>query len=137
LLAKLNLKSVERSAKRDPVQARRGKLVAALKDQQLVLEAMLEGEICGQGKRQSTVDADGERIDKIAQRTVRPWFFERDNGWYVQCKFGNRTLTISAKSNAVFVSRLEEVAEVLSVLQDAANSGEFDKAILLAKKSRA
>ena len=36
LMAKLNLKSIERVAPLDPVQARRGKLIAALDEQQLV-----------------------------------------------------------------------------------------------------
>jgi len=44
VMAKLNLKTVERAAPEDPVQARRRKLVAALDEQQLVLKALLKGE---------------------------------------------------------------------------------------------
>src|SRR6056297_2103024 len=43
-LAKLNFKSVTRSTLRDPVLARRDKLIAGLKEQQLVFAAALKGE---------------------------------------------------------------------------------------------
>ena len=55
-------------------------------------------------------------------RTVQPWFFERDAGWYVQRKYGSRTLTISGKSNAVFVSKLDALAAVLDTLANAAKA---------------
>lgn len=97
----------------DPVQARRRKLVAALDEQQLVLKAQLKGESYAQTKKRWVKDANGERAQKETVRVVQPWFWERDAGWYVQCKYGSRTLTISGKSNAVFVSKLDEVSAVL------------------------
>ena len=45
VMAKLNLKSIERVAPEDPFQDRRGKLIAALDEQQLVLKAQLKGEV--------------------------------------------------------------------------------------------
>jgi hypothetical protein len=68
---------------------------------------------------------------------VQPWFFERDAGWYVQCKYGSRTLTISGKSNAVFVTKLDEVGAVLDTLAKAAQAGELDKAIDAVTRSKA
>jgi hypothetical protein len=40
---------------------------------------------------------------------------------------------LHGKSNAVFVDKLEQVAEVLGVYRAAALTGEFDRAILLLK----
>lgn len=137
LMAKLNLKSIERVAPEDPVQARRRKLIAALDEQQLVLKAQLKGEVYGQTKKRWVKSANGERTQQETVRTVQPWFFERDAGWYVQCKYGSRTLTISGKSNAVFVSKLEEVAAVLDTLAKAAQAGELDKAIDAVTKVKA
>ena len=42
VMAKLNLKRIERVAPEDPVQARRPKLIAALDEQQLVLKARIK-----------------------------------------------------------------------------------------------
>ena len=53
---------------------------------------------------------------------MQPWFFERDAGWYVQRKYGSRTLTISGKSNAVFGSKLDALAAVLDTLAKAAKA---------------
>ena len=137
VMAKLNLKSIERVATEDPVQARRRKLVAALDEQQLVLKAQLKGEVYGQTKKRWVKGANGERTQKERQRTVQPWFWERDAGWYVQCKYGSRTLTISGKSNAVFVAKLDEVGAVLDTLAKAVSAGELDKAIDAVTRSKA
>lgn len=122
VMARLNLKSIERVAPLDPAQARRRKLVAALDEQQLVLKAQIKGEVYGQTKKRWVKGADGERTQKETVRTVQPWFWERDAGWYVQCKCGSRTLTISGKNNAVFVNKLEEVGAVLDTLAKAAKA---------------
>jgi hypothetical protein len=68
-------------------------------------------------------------------KRVRPWFFQQDNGWYVQCRYGSRVLSISGKSNAVFVDKLDEVAAVLDAFAAAAASGELDRAVLVAMKA--
>ena len=137
LMAKLNLKSIERVAPEDPIQARRGKLVSALDEQQLVLKAQLKGETYGQTKKRWIKGDNGERAQKETVRVVQPWFWERDAGWYVQRKYGSRTLTISGKNNAVFVSKLDEVAAVLDTLAKAAQAGELDKAIDAVTRSKA
>ena len=43
---------------------------------------------------------------------------------------------LHGKSNAVFVDKLEQVAEVLGVYKAAALTGEFDRAVLLVMRAR-
>lgn len=137
VLAKLNLKTVHRNVKLDPVMERRQKLVAALEEQSKVLAAALAGnEYTVKVKRWQTND-EGERIRVEADKLVRRWFFEQDGGWYVQCRYGSRILMINGRSNAVFVSKLDEAQAVFDAFKAAAESGEFDKAIVLATKARA
>ena len=62
-------------------------------------------------------------------RTVRPWFFEQDSGWYVQCRYGARVIAADGTNNAVFVKSLDEVAAVLDAFLNAAAAGELDAAI--------
>jgi hypothetical protein len=137
LLAKLPLKCVTRIVKEDPVLRRRRKLVSALDRQLCVVEARIRGEHYSQVRKRKRVDAQGRQVVEEQHCILRPWFFERDNGWYVQCKFGNRAILLSHSSNAAFADSLEGVAGVLSVLRDAANSGELDLPILLMTKGRA
>ena len=128
-LAKLNFKSVKRSTARDPVIARRDKLVAALEEQQLVHAAALKGEDHHVEKTKWISNEQGERVAVKKHRRVRPWFFEQDSGWYVQCRYGARVIAADGTNNAVFVKTLKDVGDVLAVLLSATKSGELDAAI--------
>ncbi len=133
-LAKLNLKTVQRVIQKDPVIARREKLLAGIAEQHFALDAMLcGGHYVVDVMRWRKNDA-GERVQVGVKKRVRPWFFEQDNGWYVQCRYGARVLTINGKSNAVFVNKLEEVTSVLDAFKAATESGELDGAVVAAMK---
>lgn len=135
-IAKLNLKTVQRTVKQDPVLARREKLVAAIEEQGRVLAAMLAGdEYTVKSKRWQTNEA-GERLRVEHEKRVRAWFFEQDNGFYVQCRYGSRVLSINGKSNAVFVDKLDDVSGVLEAFKQAAKAGELDSSVAIAMKAR-
>lgn len=136
-LAKLDLKTVQRIAQKDPVIARREKLLAGIAEQKLVLDAMVRGESYVTRVKRWKADGNGDKVLVEVPKRVRPWFFQQDNGWYVQCRYGSRVLSISGKSNAVFVNKLDEVAAVLDAFVAATGSGELDKAVLLAMAARA
>ena len=128
-LAKLNFKTVDRSTKRDPIIARRDKLVAGLKEQKLVHAAALNKED-HRVERDKWMNNDmGERVLVKTHRRIRPWFFEQDGGWYVQCRYGARVITADGTNNAVFVKSLADVSEVLDAFLNAAAAGELDAAI--------
>ena len=138
-LAKLNFKSVTRSTLRDPVVARRDKLVAGLKEQQLVHAAALKDEDHQVEKSKWMINEQGERVLVKTHRRVRPWFFAQDGGWYVQCRYGARVIAADGTNNAVFVSSLKDVGAVLTVFLSAASAGQLDAAIAQAteRKSKA
>ena len=134
-LAKLNLKTVQRTVKQDPVLARREKLVAAIEEQGRVLAAVLAGdEYTVKSKRWQTNEA-GERLRVEHEKRVRAWFFEQDAGYYVQCRYGSRVLSINGKSNAVFVDKLGDIAGVLDAFKQAAKTGELDSAVAIVMKA--
>lgn len=135
VLAKLNLKTVQRVIQKDPVVARRDKLLGGIAEQKLVLDAMALGTTYEVKAKRWRNNETGERVLVEVNKRIRPWFFEQDNGWYVQCRYGSRVLSISGKSNAVFVNKLEEVAAVLDAFAAAAASGELDRAVLVAMKA--
>lgn len=135
-LAKLNLKTVHRNVQKDPVVARRDKLVAAIEEQGRVLAAALKGEEYAVQIKRWRENEAGERVRANADKLVRAWFFEQDGGYYVQCRYGTRILNINGKSNAVFVEELAAVQGVLDAFKAAAASGELDKAIAFATKAR-
>jgi hypothetical protein len=127
-LAKLEFKSVTRAATQDPVQQRRAKLLSAIEEQLKVAEAAVAGRSHQVTRKASVKNEQGERV--LVERTgkARAWFFQQDGGWYVQCKYGNKALTLG-KGNAVFVPSLAEVSAVLAALKAATEAGELDAAM--------
>jgi hypothetical protein len=128
-LAKLNFKTVTKTTTHDPVIARREKLMAGLKEQKLVYAAALEGTDHRVERHKWMNNEHGERVSVQTHRRVRPWFFEQDGGWYVQCRYGARVIAADGTNNAVFVKTLKEVEAVLDAFMAAASSGELDGAI--------
>ena len=125
-LAKLAFKSVTRSTARDLVVERREKLIAGLKEQQLVYAAAVKGEDHRVERHKWMNNEVGERVAVKTHRRVRPWFFEQDGGWYVQCRYGARVIAADGTNNAVFVKALKDVGVVLDVFLAAAQAGELD-----------
>ena len=128
-LAKLNFKTVNKTTQRDPVIARREKLKSGLKEQKLVYAAALEGKDHRVERHKWIDNEQGERVLVKTHRRVRPWFFEQDGGWYVQCRYGARVIAADGTNNAVFVKTLKDVGAVLDVFLAAASAGELDSAI--------
>ena len=128
-LAKLTFKTVDRSTKRDTIIARRDKLVAGLKEQKLVHAAALKKEDHRVERDKWMTNDMGERVLVKTHRRIRPWFFEQDGGWYVQCRYGARVIAADGTNNAVLVKTLADVAGVLDTFLNAAAAGELDAAI--------
>ena len=128
-LAKLTFKTVDRSTRRDPIIARRDKLIAGLKEQKLVHTAALKKQDHRVERHNWMTNEQGERVMVKTHRRIRPWFFEQDSGWYVQCRYGARVIAADGTNNAVFVKSLDEVAAVLDAFLNAAAAGELDAAI--------
>ena len=131
-LAKLTFKSVAKAVARDPVVARRDKLVAGLYEQQSVLSAALEGQDHITERTKWMVNSEGQRVLVKTKRRVKPWFFEQDGGWYLQCRYGARVISADGKNNAVFVKSLKDIAAVLEALIAATRAGELDAVIAAA-----
>lgn len=132
VLAKLNLKTVQRHVAKDPITQRREKLIAAIEEQQRLVEAAMRGEQYTVRTNKKVRNEAGERVTVATDRTVRAWYFERDRGYYVQCRYGARILMLNGKNNAVWVETLKDVAETLSAFKAAALAGELDKAVAMA-----
>jgi hypothetical protein len=136
-LAKLTFKTVSKTTARDPVIARREKLVAGLKEQKLVYAAALKGEDHRVERAKWMQNEHGQRVMVQTHRRVRPWFFAQDGGWYVQCRYGARIIAADGTNNAVFVKTLQDIGPVIDLFLAAASSGELDQPIARATQREA
>jgi hypothetical protein len=129
-LSKLSFKNVERAGgQKDPRLARRDKVAAAVDEQKQVFAAALNGESYTIMRDKWMTNDQGARVLVKAERQIRPWFFEQDGGWYVQCRYGARVLLVDGTNNAVFVKSLKDVGPVLDAFKAAAKAGELDAVI--------
>lgn len=128
-LAKLTIKSVVRQDTFDPVTARRNKLLAAIEEQLSVLASTIRGEEHVVKVSRWAKNEQGDKVRVQQERVSRQWFFAKDNGYYVQCKYGSRVLPLSKDGNAVFVKEIKQVEAVLQAFYAAASAGELDAAL--------
>lgn len=136
ILSKLDLKSVTRVNKQDPIQQRRRKLAGGIAEQMNVAAAEADGHTYEVTRKTWVKNEQGEKLLVERTRAVHPWFFEQDGGWYVQCKYGNKALALG-KGNAVFVKSLQDVTAALEALTAAVAAGELDDAIEAAATRKA
>lgn len=137
LLKKFTIKTVTQTA---PTQAesRRSKLVQKLMEQLKVLEAAQKNETFAVEKPRWAKDANGAKSRVTVSKRVKPWFFAKDAGYYLQAKYGSRVISLGS-GNSVFVKTLAEVKAALEALISATEAGEMDQAIadlLSSKKPR-
>lgn len=128
-LAKLTIKSVVRRVMLSPAEARRQKLVAAINEQLEVAEAAVRGEQYAVTVPRWSKTEAGEKVRIQRQKVDRSWFFGRDGGVYIQCKYGAKALALSKDGNAIFVQTISDIAPVLETLRVAVENGELDSAI--------
>jgi hypothetical protein len=135
-LKTLTFKTIERNRRESEIIARRKKLLVKLEEQQKVLEHHVKGERYAVTRPKWIKNDRGERVLVQKQRFIRPWFFKRDGGYYLQVKYGTRILSVDGFHNAIFVSALTELTEILSELISATQVGELDTAIAQALKPK-
>ena len=134
-LSKLTVEFVTPASKLEPHQLRRRNLLAAIEEQLRAARAAVKGETYTAKLKTWAKNEQGEKVLVDRVRKVRTWFFERDDGWYVQCKYGNKPLALG-KGNAVFVKAQVDVEEALQALYAATAAGELDEAIESMMKTR-
>ena len=135
-LKTLTFKTIERNRRESEITARRRKLIVKLEKQQKVLEHHMKGEQYVVTGPKWMRNNHGERVLVEKQRVIRPWFFKRDGGYYLQIKYGTRILSVDGVHNAIFVEAISDLSGVLSKLITATEAGELDGAIEKALKPK-
>ena len=135
-LKTLTFKTIERNRRKSEIIARRRKLITKLEEQQKVLEHLMKSEQYVVTGPKWMRNNHGERVLVEKQRVIRPWFFERDGGYYLQVKYGTRILSVDGVHNAIFVKAISDLNGVLPGLIAATEAGELDAAIAQALKPK-
>ena len=135
-LKTLTFKTIERNRRESEIIARRHKLIVKLEEQQKILEHHMKGEQYVVTRPKWMQNNHGERVLVQKQHVIRPWFFERDGGYYLQVKYGTRILSVDRIHNAIFVEAISDLNGVLTELIAATEAGKLDAAIAKALKPK-
>ncbi len=135
-LKTLTFKTIERNRRASEIIARRQKLIVKLEEQQKVLEHHVKSEQYVVTGPKWMRNNHGERVLVEKQRVIRPWFFERDGGYYLQVKYGTRILSVDGVHNAIFVEAISDLSGSAFELIAATEAGELDAAIAKALKPK-
>ena len=136
LLAKLTIKTVSRANTLSPTEMRRNKLCAAIDEQIRAADAAAQGQEHTVTLSRWAKNDAGERVRVQRQKVVKPCFFKRDDGVYVQLKYGSRVVALSKDGNAIVVKAIADVKNMLTTLREAVQNGELDGQIDLTIKAR-
>jgi hypothetical protein len=89
------------------------------------LAKALKGEALTQVIERKSEDGSVTKIE----RPLRVWFFQHDDNWFLQPRYGARVLLLDGKNNAIQAGKLADVDAILVALGKAADAGELDKVL--------
>ena len=136
ILSSLKLTSAKRQQVSNPIEFRRQKVSAKLKEQIALAIALKNGETYTSKRLRTVKNSDGIRQTVEVSKRVKPIWFTQNNKVYVQVKYGSKVVSLSAKGdkNSVEVSNAEELIQVLEKLDQAVSVGELDSQIEIASE---
>ena len=128
ILSSLKLANAKRQQIPNPIELRRHKVSAKLKEQIALAIALKNGETYTSKRLRTVKDSDGIRQTVEVSKRVKPIWFTQNNKVYVQVKYGSKVVPLSAKGdkNSVETSNADELIQVLEKLDQAVIGGELD-----------
>jgi len=137
ILSTLSLTKSNKVNTTDKVSVQRSKLLKRLDEQILAVQAAVNNEDYYGTKTVKKVDEEGNEFFTTVNKRKKKWFYTNDgNDWFLEVKYGNRTLQLSQNKSAIAVGALDNMVAVIEKVKEAVQAGELDAAInaVLAKR---
>jgi len=127
ILSELKTVSVVRPRSQPIIMIRRNKLIAKLHDQLQCVQAKIRGEEFVQTKYVRLKRENGERVELVKQKRLKPWWFTSENGNLTfELKYGSKKLEIAKGKTGIEASTLTELEKAVETLKKAVSEGELD-----------
>ncbi|MGB0683724.1 MAG: hypothetical protein ACPGOV_13505 [Magnetovibrionaceae bacterium] len=128
-LNQLKLSNEKRKIVYDKTSHRRQKMVAALMEQQLLVDALLNNttaKITHMVTEKHPETGQRQKVEK--PKTVKQWFWHNANGtWFIEPRYGNKLIDFGKGQTVIEVEKKENLNRVLDTLVVAVEAGELDK----------
>lgn len=114
-----------------PILGKRMKLIDRLEEQLAMAKAMLDKTPFEAFREKSVKDPEtGERKTIRKRRSVRPWYYDSNEHYYIEIKVGLKAIELEKGKTAIDVGAKEKLPDVINTIIQAVEKGELDSHIL-------
>ncbi len=114
-----------------PILGKRMKLIDRLEEQLAMAKAMLDKTPFEAFREKSVKDPEtGERKTIRKRRSVRPWYYDSKEHYYIEIKVGLKAIELEKGKTAIDVGPKEQLPDVINTIIQAVEKGELDTHIL-------
>ncbi|WP_185817596.1 DUF6641 family protein [Shewanella atlantica] len=119
----------------NPLIQRREKLLTKLSQQKILANALVENETHTFYREKWVKDEEtGEREKVQVPKKVSPWFYKRNNRYYLEVRSGNKPLELQKGMHAIEVGEEEELVNTIETIIEAVVAGELDPLLIKGDK---
>ncbi len=114
-----------------PILGKRMKLIDRLEEQLAMAKAMLDKTPFEAFREKSFKDPEtGERKTIRKRRSVRPWYYDSNEHYYIEIKVGLKAIELEKGKTAIDVGPQDKLLEVISTIIKAVEKGELDNHLI-------
>lgn len=127
LLSSLKVTARPEDGSKNPLIQRREKLLTKLGQQKILATALVENETHTFYREKWVKDEEtGEREKVQVPKKVSPWFYKRNNCYYLEVRSGNKPLELQKGMHAIEVGEEEDLVSTIETIIEAVVAGELD-----------
>ena len=111
----------------NPINVKRNKLITRLNEQRAMVQCLLENTEFTAYKNVFVIDEETNEKRKVKRpKRIRPWFYQSEDNYYFEIKYGNKPLEVEKRKPAIEVGSKENLLTVIDAITDAAKEGFLD-----------
>ncbi len=127
LLSSLKVTARPENGKTNPLVKRREKLLTKLNQQKDMATSLINDEAYTAYREKWVTDTEtGERQKKRVAKRVKPWYYQRNNQYFLEIRKGNKALEIQPGMHAIEVGDKENLVSTIETVIEAVIAGELD-----------
>lgn len=131
LLSKLSLTASNKNTKDNPVLRRREKLLAKCDEQLAMAQSHIEGKPHTCFKEKWQVNPQTNVREKVrVPKNIKPWFYKRDNKYFLEIRYANKPLELQPDMHAVEVGESDALTSTIETVIAAIVAGELDELLV-------
>ena len=127
LLSSLKVTARPESTKANPLVSRREKLLAKLDQQRKMALCYVNDEEYTAYREKWTKDPEtGERTKVRVPKKIGPWYYKRNNCYFLEVRYANKPLELSKGMHAIEVGNKTNLLPTIDTVIEAVIAGELD-----------